>query len=98
MTLFWSLGARPRIPEPLESIRDLDHIRRWQVEKGMLALNFRTPDGSVDVDLLVSESSHFDELRARAIEVTLDARTFYVASIDDLIAMKRKAGNAEQLV
>lgn len=37
--LLWSLGARPRIPEPVERIRDVEHVRRWRREKGMLALN-----------------------------------------------------------
>lgn len=64
----------------------------------MLALNFRTPDGSIDVDLLVSESDRFDELKDRAVPVTLDTRTFFVASIDDLIAMKRRAGRPQDLL
>ena len=96
--VLWSLGARPRIPEPLERIRDVEQIRRWQRDKGMLALNFRSPDGSVEVDLLVSESDQFDELRMRAVTVTLDERTFLVASIDDLIAMKRRAGRPQDLL
>lgn len=37
--LLWSLGARPRIPEPLERIREVEQVRRWQREKGMLASN-----------------------------------------------------------
>jgi hypothetical protein len=28
--LLWSLGARPRIPEPLEKIRNVDQVREWQ--------------------------------------------------------------------
>lgn len=96
--LLWSLGARPRIPEPLERIRDVGQIRRWRREKGMLALNFRTPDGSTEVDLLVGESDAFDALRQRAVAVTVDRRTFHVASIDDLIAMKRRAGRPRDLL
>jgi hypothetical protein len=96
--LLWSLGARPRIPEPLEHIRDVDQVRRWQVEKGMGALNFRTGDGSIDVDLLVSESERFDQLRARAVAITLGPRTFRVASIEDLIAMKRRAARPQDLL
>jgi len=57
--LLWDLGARPRIPEPLERIRDIEQVRRWRNEKGMLALNFRTPDGSTEVDKLVRESDRF---------------------------------------
>jgi len=96
--LLWSLGARPRIPEPIERIRDVAQVRQWQHEKGMLALNFRTSDGRVEVDLLVSESERFDDLRARAIRVTLDERTFHVASIDDLIDMKQRAGRPQDLL
>ena len=96
--LLWSLGARPRIPEPVERIRDVEQVRRWRQEKGMLALNFRTADGSTEVDLLVGESDAFDELRQRAVEVTVDARTFFVASIEDLIAMKRRAGRPRDLL
>jgi predicted nucleotidyltransferase len=96
--VLWSLGARPRIPEPLDRIRDVEQIRRWQRDKGMLALNFRAPDGSVEVDLLVSESDQFDQLRMRAVRITLDERTFLVASIDDLIAMKRRAGRPQDVL
>ena len=93
--LLWSLGARPRIPEPVDRIRDVRQVRRWRREKGMLALNFRTPDGGAEVDLLVSESDGFDGLRQRAVQVTVEGRTFFVASIDDLIAMKERAGRPQ---
>jgi predicted nucleotidyltransferase len=96
--LLWSLGARPRIPEPLERIRDVQQVRIWQREKGMLALNFRTPDGSTEVDLLISESDSFDTLRQRAASVTVEGRKFFVASIEDLIAMKQKAGRPQDLL
>ena len=96
--LLWKRGARPRIPEPVERIRDVENVRRWRWEKGMLALNFRTSDGSTEVDLLVGESDAFDELKQRAVEVTVDQRTFFVASIDDLISMKRRAGRPQDLL
>lgn len=96
--LLWSLGARPRIPEPLERIRDVEQVRRWQKEKGMLALNFRTPEGNTEVDMLVSESHQFEGLRQRAIRITVASRTFFVASIDDLIAMKKQAGRPQDLL
>jgi hypothetical protein len=96
--LLWALGARPRIPEPVERIRDVENVKRWQHEKGMLALNFRTPDGSTEVDLLVSESDKFEDLRGHAVKVVLDQRTFLVASIDDLIVMKEKAGRPQDLL
>jgi len=96
--LLWSVGARPRIPEPLERIRDVEQVQRWRQEKGMLALNFRSPDGRTEVDLLVSQGDRFDALRQRASKVTIDHRTFFVASIDDLIDMKQQAGRPQDLV
>jgi hypothetical protein len=96
--LLWSLGARPRIPEPLERIRDVEQVQQWQREKGMLALNFRSPDGSTEVDMLVSESAQIDGLRQRAVKIVLDGRTFFVASIDDLIMMKQQAGRPQDLL
>ena len=96
--VLWSLGARPRIPEPLGRLRDPEQVRQWRRDKGMLALNFRTPDGTVDVDLLVGESDRFDEIRSRAVHVTLNQRTFLVASLDDLIEMKRRAGRPQDLL
>jgi predicted nucleotidyltransferase len=96
--VLWALGARPRIPESLERIRDVEQIRTWQREKGMVALNMRTTDGSVDVDLLVSESDRLGDLCQRAVELTIDGRTLRVACIDDLIEMKRRAGRPQDLL
>jgi hypothetical protein len=96
--LLWGLGTRPRIPEPQERIRDVDHVRRWRQEKGMLALNFRAPDGSTEVDLLIGESDDFEQMRRRAVRVTVGHRTFFVASIEDLIAMKNRAGRPQDLL
>ena len=96
--LLWSLGARPRIPEPVERIRDVEQVRQWRRDKGMLALNFRTPDGSAEVDLLVGESDAFEALRQRSVKVMVDRRTFYVASIDDLISMKQRAGRPRDVL
>lgn len=96
--LLWSLGARPRIPEPLERIRDVDQVRRWRIDKNMAALNFRTPDGRTEVDLVVGESDAFQPLRRRAVEVTIAERTFFVASIDDLIDMKQRRGQPRDLL
>ena len=53
----------------------------------MLALRFQTADGSMEVYLLVGESDGFYGLRQRAVDVTVDQRTFLVASINDLISM-----------
>jgi hypothetical protein len=96
--LLVAMGARPRIPEAVERVRDVARVRAWRQEKGMLALSFRSPDGSVEVDLLVSESDRLDALRDGADKVVLEERTFFVASIDDLIRMKQRAGRPQDLL
>lgn len=96
--LLWSLGARPRIPEPLEKIRDPEKVRTWIEEKGMLALSFRTSDGGIEVDLLVAEADRFESLQQRAHEISLEGRRFFVASIDDLVEMKNRAGRPQDLL
>jgi predicted nucleotidyltransferase len=93
--MLWSKGARPRIPERLETVRDLSEVRKWISDKGMLALTFRSPDGSSEVDLLVGEADRFDHLRSHATRVQLGTRVFFVAHIDDLIAMKELAGRPQ---
>ena len=86
------LNTQPRIPETVERIADVENIRQWMVEKHMLAVNFRSPTADVEIDLVISESDRFDELLSRASTVTFDGQIFHVASIDDLIEMKKKAG------
>lgn len=94
----WESGGRPRIPEPLERIRDVAHVEAWMRDKGMLALSFRSPDGSAEIDLVVSEAHRLAELKQRAVVVTLDDIDFYVAAISDLIAMKEAAGRPQDLL
>lgn len=94
----WKMGARPRIPESLDAICEPQNIARWVAEKGMLALNMRSADGNVEVDFLVGASGDYERLRKNAIGVKINRRTFYVASIDDLIAMKRKANRPQDLL
>lgn len=94
----WKEGGRPGIPESMESISDVRNIKAWIVEKNMRALNFRSEDGFVEVDLLVAESDRLDSLKERATAVEFRGKTYFVASLDDLIAMKRAAGRPQDLL
>ena len=94
----WALGGRPRIPEKREAIKDLKNIRTWMTEKGMLALTFRSTDGMAEIDLLVSESDRFETLKNNATRLELEGRKYFVASIPDLIEMKRRAGRPQDLL
>jgi len=94
----YGLGGRPRIPETQESISDVSNIRSWIEKKGMLALSFRSPKGSVGVDLLVAKSHTHQSLLERATVVELHGEEFAIAGLDDLIEMKREAGRPQDLL
>jgi predicted nucleotidyltransferase len=61
-------------------------------------LTLTTPDG--DIDLLVDPdgSPGYAALRRNASHIALDGVTVLVASIDDMIAMKRATGRPQDLV
>ena len=94
----WEMGGRPRIPESMESIADVGNIRAWIAEKGTRALNFRSQDGFVEIDLLVAESDRFSSLKEKATAVEFRGKTYLVAALDDLIAMKQAAGRPQDLL
>ena len=85
-------GLTPGIPVPIDSLRNAAQIEQWHREKGMLAFSLREPQagGSV-VDVLVRPEVMFDTLIANAVTGELFGRRVSIASIDDLLAMKRIA-------
>ncbi|MCR4304738.1 MAG: hypothetical protein NUV63_11040 [Gallionella sp.] len=98
-------GLVPSIPVPIDALRNASQIDEWHREmgqagkprsgcsqKGMLAFALREPQvgGSV-VDVLVRPEVPFDRLMANAVAGELFARQVWIASIDDLLAMKRSA-------
>jgi predicted nucleotidyltransferase len=87
------LGAMLRgIEEDLPFVPDARVLRRTQI------LTLRTGEG--DIDLLVNPdgSPGYAALRRRADRMDLDGLTVVVASIEDMIAMKRAAGRPQDLV
>jgi len=85
-------GLQPGIPVPIDSLRNADQIDQWHREKGMLAFSLREPQtgGSV-VDVLVRPDVTFENLLANAVEGKLFGRRVWIASIEDLLTMKRIA-------
>jgi hypothetical protein len=86
-------GLVPAIPVPIQSLGNPDRIDQWHREKGMLAFSLREPQagGSV-VDVLVRPNVPFERLMANAVMGELFGRKVPIASIPDLLAMKRAAG------
>lgn len=77
---------------------DLPFVPDVRTLSGTQLLTLSTREG--DIDLLVDPdgSPGYAALRARADRMDLDGLTVAVASIDDLIAMKRAAGRPQDLV
>jgi hypothetical protein len=47
---------------------------------------------------LVGESDRFEQLRNRSVRVRLGERSFFVACVDDLIAMKQSSARPQGLL
>ena len=64
----------------------------------MRVFSFRRPnDALVEVDVFAESPVPFPDLVARSVAVDVGGRTVQVASLDDLISMKRVAGRTQDL-
>jgi predicted nucleotidyltransferase len=87
------LGAKLRgIEEDLPFVPDGRALRHTQM------LTLTTADGGLDLLVEPEGSPGYPALRRRSDEIDLDGIGVRVASIDDLIAMKRAAGRPQDLV
>jgi len=87
-----ALAYRPRAPVPLLDFADPSLRRDWIEEKGLTVFSLWSPDHpATEIDLFVEEPFPFEEVFARATRVDLDANHVTVASVADLIEMKRRA-------
>lgn len=92
-TLLTELGARLRgVDEDLPFVADERTLRRTQM------LTLTTSEGNVDLLVDPDGSPGYATLRRNATEIDLDGVHVLVASVDDLIAMKRAAGRPQDLV
>jgi hypothetical protein len=92
-------GLKPIIPVSIDSLKNAQQIDQWHREKGMLAFALREPQigGSV-IDVLVRPDIAFDRLMTGAVIGKLFGRQVPIASIDDLIEMKRIANRPKDLL
>jgi hypothetical protein len=89
----------PVMPVPIDSLRNPSQIDQWHREKGMLAFALREPQagGSV-VDVLVRPDVPFEKLMSDAVSGELFGRQVRIASIDNLLLMKRIANRPKDLL
>lgn len=93
-----ALGLRPRLPVDPRDFADAATRQEWISERNMRVFSLRDPEDVIpEVDLFAESPMPFDDLFARSVSMQLDNSRVHVASIDDLIAMKRDAGRAQDL-
>lgn len=92
-----SLGYRPRAPVAFEQFLDPAKRALWVREKGLTVFSLYSPaHQATEVDVFVEAPFDFEEAYERAVraDVAPDlAATF--AGLDDLIALKRRAGRPQ---
>lgn len=98
MSCLASIGLRPRAPVAAEDFADPELRRSWIEDKGMQVFSLWDPREPLrEVDVFVSHPVPFDELWARSELIELASTKVRIASIEDLIALKRLAGRPEDL-
>lgn len=92
------LGLRPRPPVDPAAFADSVVRESWIRDKGMRVFSLWDPTQPMrEVDLFVEHPVEFEGLFIRAEIVPLDTTTVRVASIPDLIALKRLASRPQDL-
>ena len=88
-----TLGFTPRPPVQAEQFADPAIRQTWVRDKGLTVFSlWSTRFPGTDVDLFVEEPIPFDELLDRAERIEISGLAVPVASITDLISLKRAAG------
>lgn len=98
MAALTRLGYRPRAPVQASDFADPAARRTWVEEKGLTVFSMwsqRFP--ATEIDLFVEEPFPFEEAYRRGIHVDLGGTKVVVAAIDDLVALKRRAGRPRDL-
>ncbi len=92
-------GLLPVAPVSIDALRSPVQIEQWHREKGMLAFALREAHaGGGLVDVLVRPEVPFDQLVGHAVMGDLFGRQVRIASIDDLLVMKRAANRPKDLL
>ena len=93
-----SLNLKPVLPIPLSSLKNIEQLKQWHQEKNLLAFALRTEEiAGVTLDILLFPPIEFSKMQQNVTQFDIGNVKVNVASIDDLIALKRAAGRAIDL-
>ena len=96
--LFTELGLAPRVPvDPLD-FADAEKRKHWIEVKSMQVFSLWNPeDALISVDLFVNHPIEFEGLWSRAEAVDIGGEIINIASIPDLIELKRISNRPQDL-
>ena len=90
------LGYKPRLPVPAEALLDAEQRREWVAQRNLRAFTFIHPLRPLqEVDLLLESPVSFEEADSSKKVLAAARLRIPVISLDNLIAMKRAAGRAQ---
>jgi uncharacterized nucleotidyltransferase DUF6036 len=93
-----ALKLRPRVPVNPADFADASVRESWIRERGMEVFSMHDPANPMRaVDLFARHPVPFEDLWSRSEEVAISGTTVRVASIPDLIRLKRMAGRSQDL-
>ena len=97
-TALASLGYRPRVPVSADALADPAQRAALVREKAMTVLSLFSPELPLtEVDLFADPPFDFEAAYARARRIDLGGLSAPVASLGDLVDMKRRAGRPKDL-
>ena len=92
------LGFRPRAPVALRSFADPQQRADWAHTKEMTVFSLFSPElPGTEVDLFIEDPLPFEAAWPRRLRADLGDSAVNVASLADLIEMKRRAGRPQDV-
>jgi predicted nucleotidyltransferase len=99
ISAFQTLGYRPRAPVAFEQFLDPANRQQWKREKNMTVFSLFSPAyPATEIDLFVEAPLDFSSAYARAVSIEVAPGTpATFCGLDDLIALKSKAGRPQDM-
>ncbi len=92
------LGLYPNVPVNLEDLADADKREALFAEKHLIALSLISNTPIIPtVDIVIHHPLNFQKAFTRAVRRDISGTPVMLASIEDMIAMKKAAGRAQDL-